>query len=127
VTEFTGTSRFLVVDRLCVPVEIIHLMGLPLQEIENEEEEWVVRPGVVADIPQAPTPEQGTNLLVAPLTVHPVVELLEEAQRSLEGVHPEIPLVDRSHYLAEVVGIFMDGNQEKVIPVGALINNRIYY
>ena len=49
--EFTDPSWLLVVKGLRVPVEIIQLVGLPLQKIEDEEEERVVRPGVVAAVP----------------------------------------------------------------------------
>jgi len=125
--EFTGPSWLLVVDRLCVSVEIFHCLGLPLQEIENKEKERVVCPGIVTDIPQTPIPEQRADLPVASLTAHPLVELLQKSKRSLEVARAKIPLVNRSHCIAEVVGIFVDGNQEKVIPVGTLINNWIYY
>ena len=49
--EFTGPSWLLVIDGLCIPVEILHRLGLPFQKIENEEEERVVRPRVVAAVP----------------------------------------------------------------------------
>jgi hypothetical protein len=35
--EFTDTSWLLVVFRHCVPVEISHLLALPLQKIQDEE------------------------------------------------------------------------------------------